>query len=65
MPDAAVRAELDLGVPHVNAWEPVGFVACLSVAMARHALNGDGIVAEARDEPVAFNWPGGTTGDDE
>ena len=39
MPDAAVRAELDLSVPHAHAREPVDLIACLRVASARNALD--------------------------
>ena len=65
MPDAAVGAELDLGVPHAHARKPVDLIACLRVAAARDALDGEGVVAEARDEPVAFSGPGGAAGEEQ
>src|SRR5579863_719411 len=63
MPDAAVRTELDLGVPYANEREPVDLIGCFRVALARHVLDGDGVVAEARDEPVVVSGPSGTAGE--
>jgi hypothetical protein len=55
MLDAAVRPELDLRVPDVNLREPVGLIAGLGVALTRHALDGDRVVAEPRNEPIPFD----------
>src|ERR1700679_415387 len=65
MLDAAVRSELDLRVPHVNLREPVGLIAGLGVALTRHALDGDRVVAEARDEPIVFDGSTGPAANDQ
>ncbi len=65
MPDAAVRSELDLRVPHANPRKPIGLIAGLGVAVTRHALDRDRVVAEARNEPVMFNGSAGPAADEQ
>src|SRR5678815_3947817 len=59
--DAAVLRELDLGTTLPHTREPVDFVARHAVALARHGFHGNRVAAEARDEPIAFGRPAGTT----
>ena len=52
MRDGAVVGQANRGVPTTDAREAVDFVAHDLVAAARDALDGDGIVAEEREEAV-------------
>jgi hypothetical protein len=52
--DAAVRREHDLRVPLANTRESVYIVDCQCVSAAHDVLDCHRIIAQSRDEPVAF-----------
>jgi hypothetical protein len=62
--DGAPGAQLDLGMPPPHAREAIYTVDDDCVSVASDAFNGNGVVAEARDETIPLFRLGGAAGDD-